>query len=83
MQHSQRIAAGLAIPASKQDRLSDCLKDCNGYDLTAQLAVNADSGSPIAVVQAHLKTSSGFLSTMHKELRNIRNNGKYGLQIPQ
>ncbi|GHT44436.1 hypothetical protein FACS189454_01790 [Planctomycetales bacterium] len=124
MQHSQRVAAGLAVPASeqtafaaaqavwrflandrvtpqrlieplqqfakqqidtgyvlhvfdwcklhyknhpsKQDRLSDCLKDGNGYDLTAQLAVNADSGSPIAIVQAHLKTANGFLSTMVK-----------------
>jgi hypothetical protein len=32
--------------------------------MTAQLVVDADSGSPIALVQAHLKTANGFLSTM-------------------
>jgi hypothetical protein len=31
------------------DRISDCLKDSHGYDFTAQLAVNADNGSPIAL----------------------------------
>jgi hypothetical protein len=51
---------------SKTDRISDCLKDCHGYDFTAQLAVNADNGSPIALVQAHLKTAASFLSTMDK-----------------
>jgi hypothetical protein len=49
---------------SKSDRISDSVKDSNGYDLTAQLVVDACSGSPIAVVQAHLKTANGFLSTM-------------------
>jgi hypothetical protein len=51
---------------SKADRISHCLKDCHGYDFTAQLAVNADDGSPIALVQSHLKTANGFLSTMDK-----------------
>ncbi|MDR3108081.1 MAG: hypothetical protein LBU65_00125 [Planctomycetaceae bacterium] len=51
---------------SKADRINDCLKDRRGYDFTAQLAVNADNGSPIALVQAHLKTAAGFLSTMDK-----------------
>jgi hypothetical protein len=49
---------------SKQDRISDCLKDSNGYDLTAQRAVNTAHGSPIAMVQAHLNTAAGFLTTM-------------------
>jgi hypothetical protein len=52
--------------SSKKDRITDSLKYCNGYELTTQLAVDADNGSPIAVVQAHLKTSNGFLSTMDK-----------------
>jgi hypothetical protein len=51
---------------SKSDRINDCLKDRHVYDFTAQLAVNADNGSPIALVQAHLKTVTGFLSTMDK-----------------
>jgi hypothetical protein len=45
---------------SKQDRISDSFKDCNGYDFTAQLAVNADTGSLMAPVQTHLKTANGF-----------------------
>jgi hypothetical protein len=49
---------------SKIDLLSDPVKDSYGYDLTAQLVVDAVSGSPIAIVQAHLKTANGFLSTM-------------------
>jgi hypothetical protein len=51
---------------SKADRINDCLKDRHGYDFTAQLAINADNGSPIALVQSHLKTAAGFLSTMDK-----------------
>ncbi|MDR3110228.1 MAG: hypothetical protein LBU65_11170 [Planctomycetaceae bacterium] len=51
---------------SKADRINDCLKGSHGYDFTAQLAVNADNGSPIALVQAHLKTAASFLSTMDK-----------------
>ncbi|MDR3108603.1 MAG: hypothetical protein LBU65_02800, partial [Planctomycetaceae bacterium] len=51
---------------SKVDRISDCLKDNHGYDFTAQLAVNADNGSPIALVRAHMKTAAGFLSAMDK-----------------
>ncbi|GHT46909.1 hypothetical protein FACS189454_08780 [Planctomycetales bacterium] len=112
MQHSQRGAAGLSVPAteqsafaagkvtlqrlveplqqfvkqqtgnrlhlrvfdwcqlaytnhsSKRNRISNSLKDNNGYDLTAQLAVSADTGSPMALVQSHLKTAHGFLSTV-------------------
>ncbi|GHT46742.1 hypothetical protein FACS189454_08340 [Planctomycetales bacterium] len=112
MQHSQRGAAGLSVPAteqstfaggkvtlqrlveplqqfvkqqtgtgyilrvfdwcqlaytnhsSKHDRIRHPLKDSTGYDLTAQLAVSADTGSPMALVQSHLKTAHGFLSTV-------------------
>jgi hypothetical protein len=31
-----------------------------GYDLTAPLVVNASTGSPIALLQAHLKTANGY-----------------------
>jgi hypothetical protein len=51
---------------SKADSINDCLKDSRGYDFTDQLAVNADNGSPIAMVQANLKNAVGFLSTMDK-----------------
>jgi hypothetical protein len=34
---------------SKSDLIIDSVKDSNGYDLTAQLVVDANSGSPIPV----------------------------------
>lgn len=38
-------------------------KDDIGYELTTQLLVNAETGLPIAPIQAHLKTANGYLTT--------------------
>jgi hypothetical protein len=48
---------------SKRDKTQLSHKKDIGYELTAMLAVDAESGQPMGLLQAHLKTSYGFEST--------------------
>jgi hypothetical protein len=48
---------------SKTDKTQLSHKTDIGYDLTAMLAVDAESGKPMGLIQAHLKTAYGFETT--------------------
>jgi hypothetical protein len=48
---------------SKTDKTQLSHKTDIGYELTAMLAVDAESGKPMGLLQAHLKTAYGFEST--------------------
>jgi hypothetical protein len=53
---------------AKTDTREFTNKDDVGYDLLAQLAVNATNGSPIALLQAAMRTQKEFFSTLNRPL---------------
>lgn len=49
--------------ASKRDQAQLAQADNHGYELTSVLAVSGHDGTPLAPLEAHLKTANGVLST--------------------
>lgn len=56
---------------SKRDKVQLTHKNDVGYDLTASLAVDASSGTPIAPVAMQLRTNKRLINTMRKPSKLI------------
>jgi hypothetical protein len=56
---------------SKTDKTQLSHKTDIGYDLTAMLAVDAEFGKPMGLIQAHLKTAYGFETAATSHLDQV------------
>jgi hypothetical protein len=57
--------------ARKRDLTQLTHKTDVGYELTAALLVSADNGKPLALMEMHLKTANGVLSTREPAPRSV------------